>query len=243
MKDNFSEVSNEYSRFRPGYPQELYNFLKTEIKCFERAWDCGTGNGQVAVPLSQMFRMVYATDISTNQLQNATPGNNIIYSRQPAEKTNFGSEMFDLVTVGQAIHWFDFDQFYGEVNRTLKKDGSIAVMGYGLVNTDPETQELIHQLYYNILDSFWDPERKFIEQKYSTIPFPFRERPVPIFNTILNWNIHQLVGYLKTWSAVQHFIKKNGYDPVQEIIPELELSFGKGGEVTFPIFLRLGKKE
>lgn len=242
MKDNFSGISNEYSLFRPGYPDDLFNFLKSEIKCFKTAWDCGTGTGQVALPLSAMFKTVYATDISTAQLQYAPDRENIEYSLQPAEKTNFESEKFDLITVAQAIHWFDFDKFYREVNRTLKQDGSIAVLGYGLVQTNAQTRELIHHLYHNLVGPFWDPERKFLEEKYNTIPFPFREISVPTFETSLKWNLNQLTGYLRTWSAVQHYIKKNGYDPVEKIIPQLKRSFGNGGEVKFPIFLRVGKK-
>lgn len=242
MKDNFSQISAEYAKFRPGYPGDLFDFIKTQIKCFDTAWDCGTGTGQVAVPLSEMFQMVYATDISATQLQNATIKNNIAYSCQPAEKTNFESDFFDLITVGQALHWFNFSKFYLEVNRTLKKDGTIAVMGYGLIITNVETQILIHHLYYDIVGSYWDPERKFIEKYYNHIPFPFRETPVPAFETTFQWTLNQLTGYLKTWSAVQHFIKKNGYDPVETIFPDLERTFGNGGVVKFPVFLRLGKK-
>ncbi len=242
MKDNFSPVSSDYSRFRPGYPQDLFKFLKAEISCFDNAWDCGTGNGQVAVPLSRMFRTVYATDISTKQLQHAPARENILYLRQPAAQTSFEPEIFDLITVGQAIHWFDFDRFYSEVYRTLKQDGLIAVMGYGLLSTDNETQKLIHDLYYNIVGPFWDPERKFIDDNYATIPFPFTEIPGPAFETTLKWSIHQLTGYLKTWSAVQHFKKKKGYDPVEKIIPKLEKSYGNSGKVLFPILLRMGKK-
>lgn len=243
MKDNFSEVSAEYARFRPGYPDDLYNFLKAEITCFDTAWDCGTGTGQIAVPLSGMFKMVYATDISATQLQNAPHRNNINYSLQPAEITNFESDKFDLITVGQALHWFDFDKFYTEVNRTLKQNGVLAVMGYGRIKTNKETQVLIRHLYHEIVGPYWDPERKFLEENYTTIPFPFRELPVPIFETTLKWNLNELIGYLKTWSAVQHFIRKNGFDPVEKIIPGLEKSFGNRGEVTFPFLLRLGKKQ
>lgn len=242
MKDNFSEVSPQYSRFRPGYPPDLFEFLKAEIKGFENAWDCGTGTGQIALPLSGIFKTVYATDISDKQLNNAHVRDNIFYSRQPAEKTNFEDTKFDLITVGQAIHWFNFDKFYKEVNRTLKPEGLIAVMGYGLLDTNKQALEVIHDLYYNILKPYWDPERKFIDANYTTLSFPFREIPVPPFKTILKWDLSQLTGYLKTWSAVQHYIKKKGYDPVEKIAPELNSTFGKGGEVTFPILLRIGKK-
>src|SRR5690606_25252356 len=125
-----------YSRFRPHYPEALFQFLKAQLGGFDNAWDCGTGSGQVALPLSLFFTSVYATDISNSQIANAHKRKNIHYSVQPAETTNFEPRKFDLITVGQAIHWFDFEKFYAEANRTLKANGTIAIMGYGLLITN-----------------------------------------------------------------------------------------------------------
>ena len=242
MKDLFSNVSDAYSRFRPEYPSGLFQFLRTEIKEVDIAWDCGTGTGQIAIPLSRIFTRVHATDISEQQLQNAPRRENIIYSLKPAEKTDFDPEMFDLITVGKAIHWYDFDEFFFEVNRTLKPDGLIAVLGYGLITTDPATQETINHLYFNLLGPYWDPERKFIDENYNTIPFPFLEINTPDFTIAVNWNIDELLGYLRTWSAVQHYIAATGDDPLKNLLPKLRRTFGNGGEVTFPVLFRLGKK-
>ena len=64
MKDNFSKQSDLYSKFRPGYPKQLFEFLLPLLPVKNSAWDCGTGNGQLAVTLSKYFTEVYATDIS-----------------------------------------------------------------------------------------------------------------------------------------------------------------------------------
>jgi len=58
MKDNFSKQAQSYSRFRPGYPQQLYDFLIHHLPDKKTAWDCGTGNGQVAAKLSGYFDKV-----------------------------------------------------------------------------------------------------------------------------------------------------------------------------------------
>src|SRR5689334_20990349 len=114
MKDNFSSQSEKYQQFRPTYPDELYTFLFAQVDSKEVAWDCGTGNGQVAKELSKQFRLVYATDISENQIKNASRADNITYQVESAEQSSFPDKCFDLVTVAQAIHWFDFDAFYRE---------------------------------------------------------------------------------------------------------------------------------
>src|SRR5690606_1138758 len=114
MKDLFSSHSAAYTQFRPTYPAELYHLLRKLCQTRERAWDCGTGNGQVAGELANLFEQVCATDISINQLSQAVQKPNIQYTKQAAEKTIFPDAHFDLVTVGQAVHWFNFENFYAE---------------------------------------------------------------------------------------------------------------------------------
>jgi ubiquinone/menaquinone biosynthesis C-methylase UbiE len=98
---------------------------------------------------------------------------NIHYSLQPAEHSSFSDNQFDLITVAQAIHWFDFDKFYAEAKRTLKPAGIIAVLGYGLLQTDQPLQSVIDHFYTKVIGPFWDAERHYIDEAYQTIPFPF----------------------------------------------------------------------
>ena len=175
MKDNFSTQADLYSRFRPDYCQQLYDFLLHLIPAKNTAWDCGTGNGQVAVKLSEYFEEVYATDISANQIKNAKKKKNIFYSIQKAEKTSFANHQFDLITVAQAIHWFDFEKFYAEVKRTLKPSGIIAVFGYNLCKINKETDKIIHNFYKNIIGPYWDDERKYFDKIMQLFRFHLRK--------------------------------------------------------------------
>jgi SAM-dependent methyltransferase len=242
MKDNFSKNSSEYAQFRPKYPAALFSFLESLVEEKEAAWDCGTGNGQVAGELANFFKRVEATDISQQQLDNAIKPSNINYSLQPAEKANFPDNSFDLITVAQAIQWFNFSQFYKEVNRTLKPGGIIAVIGYGLFKSNEQTNDLINHFYRDILGPYWDPERRYLDDGYRSILFPFEEIPTPDLEMEFSWDFEHLIGYLKTWSAVKHFQRKNGYDPVDVIYGDLRTSFGERRVVKFPIFLRVGQK-
>lgn len=241
MKDNFSSHSPDYAKFRPSYPQDLYKFLKENLIQSETAWDCGTGNGQVASELAKFFKEVQATDISKQQLENAVKRPNITYSLQRAEKTNFPETSFDLITVAQAVHWFDFKDFYKEAQRVLKPEGIIAVFGYSLFKSNLETDEVILNFYSNIIGSFWDEERRYLDEKYQTIPFPFQEVQTPKFQQKYQWTLEHLIGYLKTWSAVKHYEKSKGKNPVDLIENDLKAAFGKKAQVVFPILLRLGK--
>jgi SAM-dependent methyltransferase len=242
MKDNFSVQSAEYAQFRPTYPQELYEFLFSLLVEKDFAWDCATGNGQVARILAKDFRHVFATDISENQLKHAVQRENISYLLESSDKSSFADHTFDLITVAQAIHWFNFDGFYAEVKRTLKPGGIFAAFGYGVMCIDDRVDAVIEKLYRGILGGYWDEERKYIDQGYLSIPFPFQEVSVPELTINTRWNFEQLTGYLNTWSALQHYKKANGVSPLIALMPELEVAWGTGEkEVDFPILLRVGR--
>lgn len=242
MKDNFSVQAGAYSQYRPYYPQEMTDYIISFVNNKDSALDVATGNGQVAFKLADDFKDVYATDISEKQLENAVRKENIQYSNQPAENTSFADGSFDLITVAQAIHWFDFDAFYKEVYRLLKPDGVFAVLGYGLFSAeDKDVDKLLQYFYHDITRPYWDAERRYLDEDYKTIPFPFQEMETKQFVNEFTWSFEQVTGYLETWSAVQHYIKKNGTNPVDLIRDELKEIWEKGGgRVTFPLLLRIG---
>lgn len=243
MKDNFSTDSDKYAKFRPVYPAEFYLYLRNILPACENAWDCGTGNGQVAAELSSFFQQVNATDISEQQISHAIKKPNIHYSVQPAEKVNFADNLFDLVIVGQAIHWFQFDEFYKEVNRTAKNNALFVIIGYGRVELAGEADALLQHFYKNIIGSYWDQERKHIDEKYHTIPFPFEEINAPDFTLSFEWDAEHLLGYINTWSAVKHFTKANSYNPIQQFSEELlkQWPLHESRTVQFPLLLRIGR--
>ena len=244
MKDNFSSHASVYAQFRPVYPAELYDFLFSLIQHRELAWDCGCGNGQVAGMLADHFERVEATDISQKQLDQAVKKPNISYQLAPAEKVNIPANTVDLVTVAQAIHWFDFAKFYREVRRVGKPDALIAVWCYSLLTVNKEVDAIIQKLYADALgDKYWDPERHYVEEGYQTIPFPFDEITAPDFKIRVSWTPDHLIGYLNSWSAVQHYIRDNNSNPVEKISAELRDAWGAQDvqEVVFPLFARVGK--
>jgi ubiquinone/menaquinone biosynthesis C-methylase UbiE len=241
MKDRFSKQAAGYATFRPTYPKALYDFVLAQVGTKNTAWDCATGNGQVARDLAPHFREVFATDSSVEQIKKAAAANNIYYSVCPAEKTSFPDNTFDLITVGQAMHWLNFDQFYAEVRRVARKNAILAIWGYGLLKISPEIDVVISDFYVNVIGSYWDVERKHVDQHYKSIPFPFEEINAPEFEFSFSWTIAEVEGYLNTWSAVQKFIQANESNPVDALIAKIKpLWNGQKMIVSFPLFLRVG---
>lgn len=243
MKDIFSSDANLYAKYRPNYPKFFFDYLMTLIPSPQNAWDCGTGNGQIAYELSNLFERVYATDISQSQIDNALKRFNIIYSIQPAEETNFEDNKFDLIIAGQAVHWFNFKIFYDEVKRTANSDAIICLTGYSRIKISEQIDNLITDFYTNILGNYWDKERKYIDENYQTISFPFNEIETPKFFSEFIWDLEHLIGYLNTWSAVKNFIKQNNFNPINKLQFEIEKYWNKHEQkkVSFPLLSRIAK--
>lgn len=242
MKDNFSNQATLYAKFRPHYPPEMYELIFRNINEFECAWDCATGNGQVALQLAHYFKKVEATDISEQQLQNAFPAQNIHYQVASAEKTPFESDTFDLITVGQAIHWFDHPAFFEEAKRVAKPNGILAIWGYNFLKIDKKLNEVLDYFYNTIIYNYWDNECRHVENELVEIDFPFENIISKKYIYQIRWTFEQLIGYLNTWSAVQHYIQKNGHHPIDLVEKDLKRAWiGLEKTVSFPIFFKMMK--
>lgn len=238
MSEQFSKQAALYAQFRPDYPKEMYDFIFKHLTSRKYAWDCATGSGQIAKYLAKHFDKVYATDTSIEQLSHAPKIANVEYRKSSAEDSGLQANYFDLITVGQAIHWFNFEQFYTEVRRLAKKDALLAVIGYGMVRINESINPIINDLYEVAFGAHYAEARTYIDNEYQTIPFPFKEIQTPKFENTFDWSIDQLEGYFSSWSAIQ----KMKSDPVATTIRQIKkITSEQNFSVTFPIFMRLGK--
>lgn len=239
----FSKQAELYARYRPDYPPAMYDFIFDHLSRRQTAWDCATGSGQVAKYLDDHFEKVIATDISKEQLSYAPKKGNIEYRNVPAEDSGLPANYFDLITVAQAIHWFDFGKFYREVRRVAKRDALLAVIGYGMVRVRQDVNPIIDGLYEEAFTTYFSNSRMFLDNNYETIPFPFDEISSPDFSNTFRWTLAELQGYFNSWSAIQKIKSERGYNPANETIAKLKKKLPRDQklQVTFPMFLRLGK--
>jgi len=244
FKDHFSAAAEAYRAFRPGYPAALFAWLAEVAPGRAAALDCGCGNGQAAVMLAPHFREVFAVDPSREQIGNAIPADNIEYRIAPAEATGLPAGSVDLVVAGQALHWFDFDRFYPEVERVVRPTGGVfAAFTYGLIRLGGAVDGVIENFYHHLLADYWPPERRHVDSGYRSLPFPFPELAAPSFQLEENWGLPRLLGYLKTWSAVKEYRRRMGTDPLPEVERELGHAWGHQSlrEVNWPLALRVGR--
>jgi ubiquinone/menaquinone biosynthesis C-methylase UbiE len=241
--DYFSQSAALYALHRPSYPAALFEWLARGVRGQQRAWDCGTGNGQAAVALASHFNEVVATDPSRSQLVYAPKLGRVHYAAMTAEDSALRSASVDLITVAQALHWFNLPRFYEEVARVLVPGGVLAVWTYGLLSITPEIDALMLSFYKDTLRGYWPAERALVDAGYSGIAFPFVERSAPKFEMERNWTLEQLSGYLETWSGVTRYKKANGESPVGRFVTALRAIWGHDDtarRVTWPLDLRVG---
>lgn len=245
FKDHFSGHADDYARYRPGYPPPLFDWLARQAPGRSVAWDVGTGNGQVARFLAGHMASVHATDASSQQLARAEGPPNVCFVAEPAERASLADESVDLVTVGQALHWFDLQRFYAEVRRVLKPGGLLAAWTYQLNEIDPAVDDTVSAFYDDVVGSYWPPERVHVERGYRDLPFPFEEIGAPELCLETSWNLSDYLGYVGTWSAVRRYRAQVGEDPLPALGQALAGVWGAPGVtrvVRWPLALRVGRK-
>lgn len=249
FKDLFSGHAVDYARYRPVYPRALYQWLSDHCSDHSRVWDCATGNGQAALALADHFNQVIATDASAQQIDSATPHPNVDYRVATAENSGLEDHSVGLVTVAQALHWFNLEVFYLEVKRVLKPGGLLAVWTYELTTVNADVDRVVWKLYEDILGEYWSPHRVLVEQGYQTLPFPFEELQTPDFMIEHQWSLQDLMGYLYTWSAAKKYEQTHGKNPLNLVTDELteawQASLSDNAESTlsvrWPIKIRAGR--
>lgn len=242
FKDHFSGHSTDYAKYRPSYPPALFEWLAALAPARERAWDVGTGSGQAALGLAPHFRQVIATDPAEAQLRNAGRHERILYRMSSAEQTDIADASVDLVTVAQALHWFDFERFYREVRRVAKPGAVIAAWTYGLTEISPAVDTIARRYYLDIVGPYWPDERKYVEQSYRNIAFPFAEIAAPAFAMRTTWTADEFLGYLGTWSATKRYATARGENPLAQVDAALKRAWGEAQArtVAWPLYLRVG---
>lgn len=244
FKDHFSACSADYAAFRPTYPQALIDYLCGIAPARGTELDCGCGSGQLSTMLADRFVRVIAIDASAGQIENAKPHARVEYRRARAEATGLDAASVDLVSVAQAAHWFDLDAFYAEVRRVLRPDGAVALIAYGVVETDGTVGAVLSRFYYHTLGGFWPAERCHVEAGYRSLAFPFTELAAPVLAMKAWWSADELLGYIGTWSAVGKMEAALGREPFERFAAALKAAWSDPNaqrEFRWPLAMRAGR--
>ncbi|CAB4267908.1 unnamed protein product [Prunus armeniaca] len=257
MAGLFDKQADVYLDARPTYPKEWYSKLAVLTPHHTLAWDVGTGNGQAALSVAEHYEQVIGTDVSESQLQRAMLHPRVRYAHTPLSITDDevialvgGEDSVDLVTVAQAVHWFDLPKFYNLVSRVLKKPGGVfAVWCYNDIEVDPTFNPIMKRFHDTTLP-FWDKNVQYVFDGYKTLPFPFESvglgsegNPLPL-DIPKQLSFEGFLKMLRSWSAVTT-AKDQGVDLLPEkVVKEFEGAWGGSKlvrSVSYKAFMLAGK--
>ncbi|XP_059656288.1 uncharacterized protein LOC132303159 isoform X2 [Cornus florida] len=244
MAGLFDKQAEIYVDSRPNYPSEWYSMLANRTIHHTLAWDVGTGNGQAALGVAKHYEQVIATDVSEAQLKCGMPHPRVRYlhtslSMSDDELVSMigGENSVDLVTVAQAVHWFDLPRFYSIVTRLLRQPGgALAVWCYNDIEVSP-TFDPVMKRFHDTTIPFWNPSIQHVFDGYRTLAFPFESiglgsegKPLPL-DIPKELSFHGFLGMLRSWSAVPT-AKERGVDLLPEaVVKEFESAWG-GSELV-----------
>jgi SAM-dependent methyltransferase len=243
--DLFSRQAQVYAAHRPQYPGELFEYLYALTPRHDLAWDAGTGNGQAAVALATKYDQVMASDPSSEQLAHAQKRPNITYTVATETLPSLYDQSVDLVTVAQALHWFNLPEFYTELRRVCKPQGICAAWAYGFHRPiDDATEGVFTKLYYDELGPYWDPRNKLIWDGYRQMPFPFEPLRAAEFGIETYMNLGELYGFFTSWSATQRYIADKKSNPIEKFHSQILHAWGDPEikkRIVFDLHLLVGR--
>jgi len=148
----------------------------------------------------------------------------------------------NLITVAQALHWFDIERFFTEAMRVLKPGGVLSFWCYERCRIDGRCSQIVEKIFAAV-DPYWPPERDIVESGYREIQMPVPEIPVDEFEMQALWTADDMLAYMRTWSASQRYMSDRGEDPTIGFCAELRSAWGpERRKIAWPITLRAGRR-
>jgi ubiquinone/menaquinone biosynthesis C-methylase UbiE len=149
----FSCKAESYAKARPSYPQEAVDYICSLTKPNAVFADIGAGTGKWTELIAARGYEIFAVepnDDMRNELKNtlAQFDNAHIVNGTEAD-TNLPPQSVDIITVAQALHWFDLDKFRTECKRILKPGGKvITVYNINPEGSSPKLSKLFTDEFY-----------------------------------------------------------------------------------------------
>ena len=134
--EKFTGIADIYEDGRPLYHRDILPRILSECKLNESSVivDVGAGNGLLTSMLVYLpHKIIYGVEPNDDMRRvfcNKFPASSSVKAIDSTAEdlSMFADNSVDVITVGQALHWFNVEKFHKECNRILKKDGKLILV-------------------------------------------------------------------------------------------------------------------
>lgn len=185
-RGRFTNRVDDYIRYRPGYPRELLTWLRETIG-LSPSWsvaDIGSGTGLLSIQFLEAGCMVYG--VEPNAAMRAAAER--MFAGHPrfvsvegsSEATTLPDGSVELVSAGQAFHWFEPTATRREWHRILKPEGfAVVVFNSRLIQASPFMRAYDQYLIDHAIDYARVDHRRGLAEKLRAVLGEVREHRFP----------------------------------------------------------------
>lgn len=227
-KKFYSGKQEDYSKYRPTYPLELFKLLTEEYDMKHKIIvELGAGTGKFSKIASSYCKQLYYVEPNTDMINKGKDYcdecNNIIFVNKSAESTELLENSADMVFAVQCFHWLNKKEVKKEVNRILKPDGNFAI----LWTNWKEDEDTFGKEYFEYIN-MWNTkltgknyQHKNVNERKNFFKNGFYKTYT--FTHDNDYNIDMLIGLSKSLS----FAPKKGYQYYNEFLDGIIAIFNK----------------
>ena len=230
--NNTIQTSN-YDSTRPKYTKDIFTNIISKINQFDYYLDIACGTGQLLFQLSDMFKKSIGVDISEEQIKiaktNLKNNNTYLYTSDIYDLPNIipkelrKEKLFDLITIGQAFHWFDPENLIIFIkNILLSETGTLVILGYQKQHF--YKNDILHKPFQKFIDQlkpYFECDCDYNDSGYSSSNQLFKNNfkfvNTKYFTEEQYIKLYTLIKFCKSWSAYYNYMKKNPDDPINDL--------------------------
>jgi ubiquinone/menaquinone biosynthesis C-methylase UbiE len=215
--NRFSDKAENYTKYRPNYPDAVIDKILENLTLPIIAADIGAGTGIAARQLASRDIKVIAIEPNSAMREAAEKHQNVEWKNGSAEETNLSDTSVDLITCFQAFHWFNPQPTLTEFRRILKPQGRLAIVFQDINREDEFTKaygEIVSKAANNRpptdFSSKIEPLRTSLDFQYiDCYKFPYKQQ----------LDLSNLIGLAKSVSFIssQETVQKQLVDDLEDL--------------------------
>ncbi len=253
LRRSFNEDEVNYDKYRPEYPNELFEDIisYSKVKSGSNLIEIGIGTGQATLPFIQLGCNIAGIELGDN-LSSFVEKKYIGYSNFKVINADFmlypiKENFYDLIYCATAFHWLPKEEAYTKIMKSIKKGGTLALFwNHPFPNRKDDPTNIASQKIYNKFRPSNKKQIEFSEKDcdiriQELLQYGFEKAEAKLYRRIRTLTTDEYIHLLNTYSdhrALDIIIKQQFETEMRKAINEV------GGRINIydTIDLYLAKK-